>query len=122
MPLLDELKVDASTLNLPEMEDALKAGPIPPEGFHHAVLDGFRDGVSSNTQRKFRELTFKILTGPGKGQTVKESLWNSDEPKGKNRVLIFAHRLGLLQRVNNTLAPIPGKYEFNDVIGAQCII
>lgn len=122
MPLLEELGVDVATMNVAEMEDQIKAGPIPPEGLHHAVLRGFREGTA-NTGRKFRELVFEIIAGPAKGMTVKESLWNSDEAKGKNRVLLFAHRLGVLKRDGEKLVPIAGINDFGDVINkAQCFI
>jgi hypothetical protein len=123
MPLLDELSVDVSAINVTEMEEQIKAGPIPPEGLHHAVLRGFREGTSTNTNRKFRELVFEIIAGPAKGMTVKESLWNSDEAKGKNRVLLFAHRLGVLKRDGEKLVAVPGINDFGDVIDkAQCFI
>ncbi len=122
MPLLDELGVDLATMNVTEMEDQVKAGPIPPEGLHHAVLRGFREGQANNG-RKFRELVFEIIAGPAKGMTVKESLWNSDEAKGKNRVLLFAHRLGVLKRDGEKLVPIPGVGDFADRVNlAQCFV
>ena len=79
-------------------------------------------GLMTVCERIFRELKFKIVAGAGKGFEVKESLWNSDEAKGKNRVLLFGYRLGVLQRVGEKLAPIPGKNDFGDVIGAQVVI
>ncbi len=122
MALLEDLGIDLDTVNVAEVEEQIKAGPLAPEGYHHAVLEGFREG-SANNGRKFRELKFKIVAGPGKDQEVKESLWNSDEAKGKNRVLLFAHRLGLYQRdANGKLRPVAGKSEFSDVVGAQCVI
>lgn len=121
MPLLEELGVDVNAVNVSEMEDQMKAGGLLPVGLHHAILEGYREG-SANNGRKFRELKFKVLAGPGKGFEVKESLWNSDEAKGKNRVLCFAHRLGVLQRVGEKLVPIPGINDFGDRIGTQIII
>jgi hypothetical protein len=122
MPLLEELGVDVATINVAEMEEQIKAGPIPPEGLHHAVLRGFREGQANNG-RKFRELVFEVIAGPAKGMTVKESLWNSDEAKGKNRVLLFAHRLGVLKRDGEKLVPVAGINDFGDVIDkAQCFI
>lgn len=120
--LLDELGIDLDTTNVTEIEDGIKAGPIAPEGMHHAVLIGFREGAANN-HRKFRELVFEILAGPGKKQTIKETLWNSDEAKGKNRILLFMHRCGLLTRgADNKFQRIEGKNEFSDVIGAQVIV
>jgi hypothetical protein len=120
--LLDELGIDLNTPSATEIEDGIKAGPIAPEGMHHAILEGFREG-SANNGRKFRELIFKIIAGPGKGQTIKETLWNSDEPRGKNRILLFMHRCGLLTRgADDKFQRIEGKGEFSDVIGAQVIV
>lgn len=121
MPLMDELGIDPTTLNAGEIEEQMKAGGLPPEGMHHAVLQGFREG-NANNGRKYRELVFHILAGPAKGMEVKESLWNSDDQRGKNRAIIFAHRLGLLTKKDGKYAAVPGKAEFSDVIGATCII
>lgn len=125
MALVDELVgfgVDADTA-----EEQMKSGGLTPEGKHHARLDGCRE-VEANTGSKGRELTFTVLSGVGKGSEVKETLWlNTDKDKGKNRQLIFAHRLGLLKKVpaangKSVYAPIEGKHDFNDCLGTECII
>jgi hypothetical protein len=121
MALLEELGVDPKAVNAKEVEDQIKAGGLPPVGMHHAVLQGFREG-SANSGTKFRELVFAILAGPGKGFEVKETLYNSDKQRGKNRILIFAHRLGLLKKDGNSFVAIPGKEEFSDCIGTTCVI
>ncbi len=120
--MFEELGIDLNTVNVDELNQTIAAGPLAPEGLHHAILEGARDGEANNG-RKFRELTFKIVAGPGKNQTVKETLWNSDESKGKNRILCFAHRLGLLQRgEGGKLVPVAGRHGFADVLGAQVVI
>lgn len=132
MPLMDELALDAS-LDATAVETAVAAGPLCPEGDHHAVLCGFRE-INANTGSHGRELTFKIVAGPGKGYEVKEALWSPSnrsaekDERARNRMRIFAHRLGLLKKVvgadgkTATYQPIPGKADFPDVFGAQCVI
>ncbi|MDY3555323.1 hypothetical protein R5W24_004465 [Gemmata sp. JC717] len=121
MALTDELGVELQGVKVSELENQIKSGGIPPVGMHHAVLSGFRE-VNANSGRKGRELKFKIIAGPGKDFEVKETVWNSDKAAGKSRVLIFAHRLGIYQRAGDALVPVPGRTEFSDVIGTQCVI
>lgn len=121
MALLEDLGTDLATVKASEVEEQIKAGPLVPVGLHHAVLDGFR-AISANNGRSGRELTFKIVAGPAKGKTVKEALWNSDEAAGKNRMKLFAHRLGVLAKKNDLYVAIPGKTEFSDVVGAECVV
>lgn len=100
-----------------------KTGQIIPPGKYHARLNGAGDTTSKNGTQG-TELTFVVLTGPFAGQEVEETLWNSDNDKVKNRLVLFGHRLGVLH-----LNPATKKYElakdkhtFQDVIGAECVI
>jgi hypothetical protein len=130
--LLDELAL-SPTVRAKEVEQSMQANGLPPEGMHHAILAGFRE-VHINNIFRGRELNFKIVAGPGKGQSVTECVWS---PKGEddakdarmvNRMRLFAHRLGLLKKVptddgkDHTYQPVPGKHDFLDVRGAECII
>lgn len=125
MSLLDRLGVNLDTVNAKEMEDSLEYGNIPRVGLHHAVLDGVRE-VTANSGSQGFELRFKIIGGPAKGMEVKETLWISDKDKGKNRVLLFMHRLGLLSKVTKNgqehYVPVGGKSELHQCIGAEVVI
>jgi hypothetical protein len=63
---------------------------------------------------------------PGKGLEVKETLWVTEKEKGKNRVLLFAHRLGMLTKVAENgqehYLPVTGKAELSHCLGAECVI
>lgn len=131
MPLLDELELDKAP-TAAEVESAMRAGPVPPEGLHHAALVGFRE-VQANSGSHGRELTFKILAGPGKGFEVRDTLWSpsgksaESDGRARNRMRIFAHRLGLLKKValpdgTTKYVAVEGKTDFLDVYGAACVI
>lgn len=134
MALLDELQLDAAP-DANEVEKQMSMGNIPPEGMHHAVLVGFKEGTA-NSGTGFRELRFKIIAGPAAGMEVKESLWKpkGDDPvkdeRAKNRLRIFAHRLGILRKVpiegqkdKFRYVPVEGVSDFVDVLDkATCVI
>jgi hypothetical protein len=131
MSLLKELGISPAEVNITEIETQMAGNGLPPEGIHHAVLSSV--GGIPNADGRGWKFLFEILAGPGKGMTVEEALW---KPKGddakkdarvKNRVLIFAHRLGLLKKVagadgKETSQEIDGKHDFCDCLGATCFI
>lgn len=122
MALLDDLIGGAS----PDDDDRnMSAGGLVPPGKYHARLDGSRE-VEANSGSVGRELSFTILAGPFKGSVVEDSIWKTSNEKTHTRFRIFAHRLGLLTKavVNGKpqYAPVPGKFDFNDALGTECIL
>lgn len=112
---------DLGDVDPTKVEDGTRSGGLVPAGKYHARFIGDKD-VTSSKQTTGTELHFEILAGPQKGQTVKETLWNSDKDAGKNRVLLFARRLGLLEEKNGRYAKCEGKNDFCDCHGAEVII
>lgn len=126
MGLLQDLGVAPGTVKADDVEKNMASGGLPPEGVHHAVLEG-AEGPSEG--RNGHKLTFKIIAGPGEGTTVEDVLWRpkgADAKKDKaivNRTLVFGSRLGLLKRDRDgNLAEVEGKYGFGDCLGAACFI
>jgi hypothetical protein len=119
--LLDDLPLEDITSE--SVDQTAKSGGLIPEGKYHVRLDGAGDVVSKNHNAGC-ELTFVILTGPFAGQEVKETIWSSDNDKAKNRLVLFAHRLGLLKHNDKTkrYERVEGKDGFGDVLGAECVI
>lgn len=131
MSLVAELGME--DVDLGAAESAIASGGLPPVGVHHAVLDGVRE-FAANSGTKGRELTFKIIAGPGKGCEVEDAVFlphdGQDEEKKKttkNKLAIAMHRLGLLKKVkgpdgkDKTVA-VEGKSDFLDCIGTTCFI
>lgn len=144
MALFDELNLTPNVI-ADEVEKSMSMGNVVPEGMYHAILDGARS-ISTNSGKGGRELTFRIVAGPCAGMVVKDAIWFADpdklaqmkaDPNFKdpattstiNRNRIFAHRLGLLTLVQvdgnpnvKTYKQAEGKYDYTDVMGAQCVI
>jgi|GEM_PF-4030651 len=133
MSLESELGIDIGDVDLKTASNAVANGGLIPEGLHHAVLEAVKSG-SANSGTPFREFTFKILAGVSKDATIEHSLWlpnaSQDEAKkakSKNQLAIWMHRLGLKKKVpgpdgKEVLAPIEGKLDFSDCLGAVCVI
>jgi hypothetical protein len=125
MGLLDRLKVDLGKTKANEIEDSMKGNGLPAIGLHHAVLEGCRE-VTANSGSTGFELRFKVIGGASKGAEVKETLWLSDKERAKNRVLLFMHRLGMLNKVSKNgqehFLPVAGKNELHDCLGAEVVI
>lgn len=126
MSLMSELTPAIKNKKANEVDNAMTNGGLPPEGIHYAQLKGSRD-VEAKSGSTGRELVFTILAGPGKGQEVKDTLWNSDKDASTNRKIIFAHRLGLLKKVGSGddatyVQADPKKQNFMDVRGACVFI
>lgn len=127
MGLLAELGFDGG-VNIAEAEKQAEGFSLPPEGIHHAILEG----ASTAPDGQSWHLTFKIIAGPAEGMTVKETVWKpkgDDEKKDKttrSRAALFAHRLGLLKKVVKdgveVGVEVEGKHDFCDCYGAACFI
>lgn len=119
--LLDDLPLEDIAAD--SVDQVAKSGGLVPEGKYHVRLDGAGDVVSKN-HNTGSELTFVILHGPFAGQEVKETIWSSENEKAKNRLVLFAHRLGLLKLNEKTkrYERVDGKSGFGDVLGAECVI
>jgi hypothetical protein len=130
MALLDDLRLNEG-VDADELEKRMQGGGIPPEGMHHAYLDGYRE-CTANTGTKGHEMTFKILGGPAAGMVVKETVWapkGEDEEKDKkarDKLRLYGHRLGLLKKVTtngkSTYVAAEGKSDFIHCMGAEVII
>jgi hypothetical protein len=124
MSLLNRLGVDLEKTKANELEDSMKGNGLPAIGLHHAVLEGCRE-VTANSGSTGFELRFKIIGGAGKGLEVKETLWITEKEKGKNRVLLFMSRLGMLTKVtkNGQEHFVPtAKTELHQCIGTEVIL
>lgn len=126
MSLMSELTPAIKNKKANDIDQAMTNGGLPPEGIHYAQLKGSRD-VEAKSGSTGRELVFTILAGPGKGQEVKDTLWNSDKDASTNRKILFAHRLGLLKKVGTGddatyVQADPKKQNFLDVRGACVFI
>lgn len=130
---VDEFDVDFNSVKPDEFEDQLAKGGIIPAGYYRAKLDGASRTTSKGDpnasppkpERAGWKLTFKITGGPCDGREVEDTLWApGDSSAMANRVLLFKHRLGLIQRNSDgtKFEPVAGKVDFRDCIDAACII
>lgn len=132
MALLDDLKLDAPDAAPDEIEKRMSSGGLPPEGLHHAVLDGCRP-FTANSGTKGYEFTFLIIAGPANGVAFKSSIF---QPKGEDaekdkkatdKLRLYAHRLGLLKKVagengKSKYVPVEGKTDFIHCMGTEVIV
>ncbi|QJW94737.1 hypothetical protein [Frigoriglobus tundricola] len=116
--MFDDIPLDG--VNPETIDKVAKSGGLIPAGKYHVALDGAADVTAKQTGNPGTELTFRLLTGPFAGETVKETLWNTD--KTQNRVILFGHRLGLLKSDGKKYSRVEGKSSFQDVLGAECVV
>lgn len=125
MGLMNALQGHIANVNPEELDNKMKSGMLPPVGLHHAMLNGYRE-CTANSGSVGHELTFLLLAGTHKGSEVKETLWESDKPKAIDRMMIFAHRLGLLKKVSEAgkskYLPVEGKTDLVHCMGVEVII
>lgn len=119
--MIDDLNLD--DINPDTVDQTAKNGGMIPEGKYHVRLDGAAD-VNSKNNTQGTELTFLILTGAFAGQEVKETVWVSNNEKAKNRLALFASRLGLLHRNDKSkkFERVKDKHTFQDCLGAEVVI
>lgn len=130
MSLMEDLRLGEVT-DANAIDESMAAGYLPAEGYHHAYLDGYRP-FDTNSGASGHEFTFKILGGPWDGKEVKGSVFKpkGEDPekdeKARNKLRLFAHRLGLLKKVKkdgkDVYEAVEGKSEFMHAIGTEVII
>jgi hypothetical protein len=115
--------LDLDDYNPATVDAVAAAGGMIPAGKYHARLDGSADRTAK-TGTEGTELVFTILTGPFEGREVKDTLWNGDSDAGKNRRVLFGHRLGLLaiDPKSKKYVRVEGKSGFEDCLGAEVVI
>jgi hypothetical protein len=130
---VDEFDIDVAAVNPDQFEQDIASGGIIPAGYYHAKLNGATRTTSKGDplanppkpERAGWKLTFKIVGGPSDGREVEDTLWApGDSSAMANRVLLFKHRLGLIQRSadGKKFEPVAGKVDFRDCIDSPCII
>jgi hypothetical protein len=125
MNLMEDLELE--TYNPDAIDAAMEAGGVVPKGKYHARLENARDVVSKENSNDGVELEFKLLASHFAGQSVKDTIWVTDNEKAKARRIIFMHRLGLLRTEvlpdgKKKYVPVQGKEHFRDVLGVECVI
>lgn len=130
MALLDDLQLGGN-VDADAIEKRMQGGGLPPEGMHHAFLDGYRE-CQANSGTKGYELTFKIIGGDSAGMEVKETVWGpkgedaEKDKKSRDKLRLFGHRLGLLKKVTtggkSTYQPVEGKSDFMHCVGQEVVI
>lgn len=99
-----------------------KSGGRLPDGRYHVRLDGVKP-VSTPKGGTGEELTLTVIGGPHAGNEIRETLWDSDKPAGKKRLVLFGARLGLLVRGEGAkFTKAKDKYGFGDCLGNECIV
>src|SRR4051812_11324677 len=99
------LGIDLDTVNPDQIDQFQKSGGILPKGKYHVRLDGAKDG-NSNGGTPYEELILTALAGPFAGQEIKEKVYKSDKEGAKNRLVLFASRLGLIRRDGSRFVPV----------------
>ena len=102
-------------------DERMAAGGRVPEGFHAATLVGAAP-KTANSGSTGTLLTFEIAAGDAKGQTIEDTLWEGEKPKLKDRIAVFATRLGLATKVGGKLVLCAGRQDFTDCLGEACVI
>ncbi len=109
--------------NSPEQQVPVAAGR------HRARLESSRE--ISNARYPGYELTFRLVGGPHDGHLVTENLWvvagaKRTARRAMDRVMLFMRVLGAIEKINRDgqdyFSPVPGKRDFNDCVGAECVI
>lgn len=111
------------------VEDRMASGGVIPKGFYRVKLNGAKnvqakdkeDGTPGNHGY---ELTFQIIGGPHDGRDITDKLWRSDKQAAKDRIKLFASRLGLIVKSadGGTYSYAEGKKEFLDCLDAEMVL
>lgn len=135
--LTAELMNENATAAADEVEGAAASSGELPAGKYAAMLDG----ASLKTgDHPLWELWFKVTAGQFAGRKVKYPVWTSTSEndkdgnrkteeqmkqsvaKIKNEFFHTAGVLGLAVKTNGVYKFVPGKRDFRDVLGAQCVV
>jgi hypothetical protein len=118
----DEFSGFAQGYDVGAMEKRMESGGLIPPGKYRARLDGAKRTESKQKQTPGWELTFTVQDGPFKGSEVTDTLYITDNSKSKDRIALFGHRLGLLERKGNGLGKVEGKKDFLDCLDTEVVI
>lgn len=115
---------DYSKYNPDMVETQVESGGNLPAGYYHAKLNGANPTTSKKKGTACWELEFIVTAGPFAGWKMTENLWDSDNARIVNRILLFKHRLGLLKRTEDgkSFVRVEGKTDFRDCLDAPVII
>lgn len=123
---LDQIGGDA---NAEGVDERMAAGGGLAPGFYAARLDGAADGESKSNSTPYYELTFIVTDGPFKNATFTEKVYKQGATaaataKCRDRVKMFAHRLGVLTKSadGKTYLPVKDVTGFGDVLDTACVI
>jgi len=105
------------------IETFQKTGGRLPKGRYHVTLYGVKPHTAKSNSTG-TELTFRVIAGPCAGMDISEIIWDSETDAGRRRAILFGSRLGLLVRKQggSGWALAPGKHDFGDCIGTDCVI
>src|SRR5262245_60438787 len=118
----DEFSDLATGYDVGAMEKRMEAGGLIPPGKYPAKLNGAKRTESKQKNTPGWELTFEITGGPFAGSEVHDTLYITDNPKSRDRIALFGHRLGLLKRTDDGkgLVKAEGKTDFMDCLDTPC--
>jgi hypothetical protein len=106
-------------------EARMKAGGMLPAGKYPAKLIGAARTESKQKQTPGWELSFEVTgNGPFSGTPVTDTIYVTENSKAKDRLVIFAHRLGVLEKKKDGsgYVKVEGKQDFTDVLDTPCVI
>jgi hypothetical protein len=106
-------------------EARMKAGGQIPPGKYPAKLVGAARTESKQKQTPGWELTFEVTgKGPFAGSTVTDTIYITENQKSKDRLVLFGHRLGVLEKKKDGSGYVKaeGKTDFADALDTACVI
>lgn len=109
-----ELNMDLDLANYKSRSE-ISVNQSLPDGRYHAIVEAVEKDVSNTSPAlKFK---FVVLEGPQRNRSISERLFLTD--KNKNRVVLFADRLGMIGDADcgNTI-----RRNWGEAVGKQVII
>lgn len=105
-------------------EARMKAGGQIPPGRYPAQLLGAKRTESKAKQTPGWELTFLVTDGPFKGTEVTDTLYVTENTRSKDRLVLFGHRLGLLEKKPDGSGYVRAKdkTDLTDCLDAKVVI
>ena len=99
--------------------ERLAAGGLLPMGIYACQVTDVKEVEAKTSGSAGVEFEFTVLDGPCRGQTVKDTLWDTDTVNAKRRP-IFMARLGItVKNAQGNYVPNPAAKNWRDVIGAK---